>query len=318
MKTPTAILVASVLSALAEPIRLRILRLLEAGELTVGEVARVVQLPQSTVSRHLKALHDAAWVARRAEGPAAFFRVVLDDLPEGSRAVWLAVRGQISAGEVAEDDRRLRAVLAERRVDSQAFFGRVAGEWDSLRNSLYGPAFTAPALLSLLSREWTVADLGCGTGNAAELLAPRVKRVIAVDFSAPMIDAAKERLGGAGNIDFVRGDLTRLPIAGASVDAAVCILVLHHLDDPVAAVGEMRRVLRAGGGGGVALVVDMLPHDREPYRATMGHKHLGFSQARIGSMFREAGFAEVSWTPLPPDPDARGPGLFAAAGRIEG
>lgn len=58
------------LGALGEAWRLRLLRLLEAEELSVGEIARVMQLPQSTVSRRLKTLADGGWIARRSEGTA--------------------------------------------------------------------------------------------------------------------------------------------------------------------------------------------------------------------------------------------------------
>ena len=56
------------LGSLAEPTRSRTLLLLDGHELTVSELCGVLQLPQSTVSRHLKALADAGWVAARAEG----------------------------------------------------------------------------------------------------------------------------------------------------------------------------------------------------------------------------------------------------------
>src|SRR5687767_1510070 len=119
--------VTDLLGALSEVVRLRILRLLEVEELSVGEVAKVVQLPQSTVSRHLKVLADGGWLAKRNAGTATLYRLVLDDLSLAARTLWLAVRSQIGeAPEIGEDARRLTGVLAERRLDSQAFFGRVA------------------------------------------------------------------------------------------------------------------------------------------------------------------------------------------------
>lgn len=313
--------VPELLATLSEMVRLRILRLLEVEELSVGEVAKVVQLPQSTVSRHLKVLSDAGWLARRAAGPAMLYRLVLDDLSEPARAVWLTVRGQLAEGvdaplELLEDQRRLEAVLAERRLDSQAFFGRIAGEWDDVRSRLFGGEFTARALLAMLPRRWTVADLGCGTGNASELLAVNVERVVAIDQSEPMLNAARQRLEGAGNVQFAAGALEKLPLKDASVDATVCILVLHHVPEPIAALREMRRVVR-GGRGGVSLVVDMIEHDREEYRQMMGHAHLGFAPGQMESMMKEAGFATARAEVLPSDPAARGPGLFVAVGRID-
>lgn len=291
-------------------IRLRILRLLEAQELSVGEVAKVVQLPQSTVSRHLKVLGEGGWLGKRNVGTATLYRLVLDDLSLEARALWLAVRIQMdNRAELSEDGRRLQAVLADRRTDSQAFFGRVAGEWDTVRNELFGDRFTPAALLSLLPRHWTVVDLGCGTGNASELLAPCVAKVLAVDQSPVMLEAARRRLADFSNVEFLEGSLPSLPLADSSADASVCLLVLHHLADPSPAAAEIARILKPGG---TVLLVDMVRHDRAEYRQTMGHKHLGFSRQSIESMFQTAGLAELSYRELPGEPDARGPGLFVA------
>lgn len=305
------------LAALGEPIRLRILRLVEREELSVGEVAKVVQLPQSTVSRHLKVLLDTGWVSRRSEGPATLFRLVSDDLPEGCRGVWIAVREQLGhdrlTPEVREDERRLAAVLLERREDSRAYFGRVAGQWDEVRNELFGTRFGPLALLGLLPESWTVADLGCGTGNAAELLAPLVRRVVAVDQSAPMLNAARKRLERFENVEFVEGDLGHLPLESGSMDAAVCLLVLHHMADPAAALREMARVLRPGG---ILLIADMVDHDRTEYRHTMGHRWLGFSEGAARAHFEAAGLGQVTYRRLPSDTVAKGPDLFVATGRV--
>ena len=304
------------LAALGEGIRLRILRLLEVQELSVGEVAKVVQLPQSTVSRHLKVLSDGGWLQKRNQGTATLYRLVLDDLAIQARALWLTVRDQMGLNaDITEDACRLAGVLAERRLDSQAFFGRVAGEWDQVRNELFGDRFMAPALLSLLPRHWFVADLGCGTGNAAEHLAPCVARVIAVDSSPVMLAAARQRLAGTPNVEFLQSDLVALTLPDASVDAALLALVLHHLTDPAAALREARRILRPGG---VILVVDMMAHDRAEYRHSMGHKHLGFEAAAFRGTLEQAGFEGAVIRDLPGDPMARGPGLFVATARRPG
>jgi ArsR family transcriptional regulator len=313
------------LAALGDPVRLRVLRLLEREELSVGELARVLQLPQSTVSRHLKILSEApgttadgnGWLARRSEGTATLYRLVLDDLTPESRQMWMTIREQLGSAreaelspELSEDARRLTGVLADRRTDTQSFFGRVAGEWDGVRAELFGQAFTLFSLLNLLPPDWIVADLGCGTGNAAEVLAPAVKKVIAVDQSEPMLAAARKRLAGMGNVEFLRGELESLPIETGSVDAAVCVLVLHHLPEPSAAIAEMARILRPGG---VAMVVDMVSHTREAYRRTMGHRWQGFGVPEMIRWLSEAGLERSRFNVLPPDSGAKGPGLFACS-----
>lgn len=307
------------LGALSDAVRLRMLRLLESQELSVGEVASVFQLPQSTVSRHLSTLGKAGWLVKRQFGTATYHSLTLDDLDDDARAVWIVVRAQIERGdETDEDDRRLEGVLAERKTDSLSFFGRVGGEWDAIRNELFGERITALGLLSLVHRDWTVADIGCGTGNAAELLAGCVGRVIAVDQSETMLQAARKRVGDRGTngaVEFRQGSMESLPLDDASVDAACCFLVLHHVDEPSVALREIRRTLTERRGGGVALVIDMNRHDRHEYRREMGHKHLGFSRDEIEAMFVDAGYGVPLIRDLPGEPDAKGPGLFAAAAR---
>lgn len=317
MKRPAAqVPIAVLIDGLSDPIRLRMLRILEQEELAVGEVASVLRLAQSTVSRHLKVLSDARWVIGRNAGTATLYRLVPDDLEPAARELWRPVREQLAGPEYDEDSRRLAGVLAARRMDSQAFFGRIAGEWDHVRARLFGSEFTARALLALLPRHWVIADLGCGTGNASEVLAPHAERIIAIDASEAMLDAARKRLDRATNVEFLAADLARLPLPDASVDAAVCFLVLHHIEEPVAAVRQMHRILRTDRAGGVALIVDMVEHDHKEFRHTMGHKHLGFSADAMEGMLRAAGFRQVEVSLLPIDPDAKGPALFAATARL--
>jgi ArsR family transcriptional regulator len=93
------------------------------------------------------------------------------------------------------------------------------------------------------------------------------------------------------------------------LDLATVMLVLHHVPDPARALSEAARVLKPRGR---VIIADMLPHDRESYRQQMGHVWLGFSEDHIGGLLRDAGFGEVYVRPLPPDPKAKGPGLFVA------
>jgi len=245
------------LSQLGDAVRIRMLRVLEQHELSVGELVKVLQIPQSSGSRHLRVLSDGGWVFKRSAGPASYYRVVIDDLPSEHRTIWVTIRNQLGDdATLAEDDRRLRSVLAERMTDSAAYFGRVAGAWDDVRGELFGSGFTEHALLGFVNPSWVLADLGCGTGNATELLSPWVREVIAIDRSPEMLDAARSRLlehgGSVERIRFVEGDLTKLPIPDASVDAAACVLVLHHLESPIDAIKEARRVLRTDNGGDAA------------------------------------------------------------------
>lgn len=298
------------MSALSDPTRARLLRLVERRELAVAELCEVLQLPQSTVSRHLKVLSDDGWVSSRPEGTSRLYRMSVDGKASAARRLWGLLRDQLAEVPAAHsDDERLERVLAARQSRSQAFFASAAGQWDRLREELFGRALDARALPALLDERWVVGDLGCGTGGLSEALAPFVRRVVAVDGSPAMLKAARARLAEHPSAEIRRGELESLPVADGELDAALFALVLHHVTDPQRALSEAARALKPGGR---LVVVDMQPHERQDYREKMGHVWLGFSSEQMSPWLERAGFERVRMTPLPPDPQARGPGLFAA------
>lgn len=301
--------------SLAEPARLRVLALLDGHELPVAELAEILQLPQSTVSRHLKVLAEQGWIAARGERTANLYRMLDGDLPEPARRLWQLAREEMRGWPALEHDRLRLERCLERRRGSGDFFASVADEWDHLRRELYGERFTDDALRELLPADWTVADLACGSGSVAALLAPRVAEVIAVDLSPEMLEAASRRIGAAaapgGNVDLRQGALEQLPIASASCDAALLLLALTHVEEPARALAEMARILKPGGR---AVVVDLLHHDREEFRRRMGQRRNGFDAANLAALLTEAGLEGVSCSPLPTDPASKGPALLLAAG----
>src|SRR6266851_2448019 len=303
------------LASLADTTRSRILLLLDRHELTVSELCGIMQLPQSTVSSHLKALADTGWIAPRAEGTSHLYTMTREvDAP--ARRLWLLVREQVGPTPAArQDQRRLEAALAERRTKSQEFFSSSAGQWDRMRDELFGDRFHLAALAALADQRWMVGDLGCGTGQVSAALAPFVTRVVAVDASAAMLQAARKRLQGFDNVDLRRGELEALPIDEQRLDAATLMLVLHHVPEPDKALTEVARVLKPAGR---VLLVDMLPHDRDGYRQQMGHVWLGFAEEQTSRMMTAAGFEGIRVVPLAPDGRAKGPALFVATGQRRG
>jgi ubiquinone/menaquinone biosynthesis C-methylase UbiE/DNA-binding transcriptional ArsR family regulator len=297
------------MAALSEPTRCRMLLLLERHELTVSELCAILQMPQSSVSRHLKTLADDRWVASRRDGTSRFYSLP-DDLDPDAARLWSIIRAQVASTTAAgQDDRRLRGVLTRRRAKSEAFFASAAAGWDRLRTDLFGDTFFLWAVLGLIDPNLVVGDLGCGTGQLTETVAPYVRRVISVDGSQEMLDAARLRVGAAKNVDLRRGELESLPLEAGELDAAMLSLVLHYSASPARALAEVGRVVRPGGR---VLVVDMLPHDRQEYQQQMGHVWLGFSEKQVTRFLTGAGFGDVRVRTVPADPDAKGPSLFAA------
>jgi ArsR family transcriptional regulator len=298
------------MSALSDTTRCRMLLMLEKHELTVSELCSVLQMPQSSVSRHLKTLGDDGWVASRRDATSRFYTMPLDDLDSAASRLWPLIREQVaSTTAAAHDERRLRGVLDRRRVKSQEFFATAAGKWDRLREDLFGDTFYLWAVLGLIDPTLTVGDLGCGTGQLAATVAPYVRRVIAVDGSIDMLDAARKRFADQPNVDVRQGELEALPIKDRELDAAFLSLVLHYSPDPARTLAEVARVCRPGAR---VIVVDMLPHHHEEYQQQMGHVWLGFPEKQVVKFLTAAGFEDARVRPLPVDSDAKGPALFAA------
>jgi ubiquinone/menaquinone biosynthesis C-methylase UbiE/DNA-binding transcriptional ArsR family regulator len=297
------------MTALADSVRCRMLLLLERHELTVSELCGVLQLPQSTVSRHLKTLADDGWVHSRRDGTSRYYGLV-PTLGTAAARLWPLIREQASQTTAAEQDaRRVGTILAERRSKSVAFFSTAAGQWDHLRGELFGQQFQQDTVLAMLDPRLRVGDLGCGTGQFAALIAPYVARVVAVDGSHEMLAAAETRLAAFANVDVRRGALESLPIGDAELDVTVMALVLHHVPDPTRALAEAARVLVPGGR---LIVVDMQPHDRAEYQQQMGHVWLGFAGPQIARALEAAGFTATRVDELATEAAAKGPALFRA------
>lgn len=303
------------LTALTESARCRLLLLLEDHELTVSDLCTVLQLPQSTVSRHLKILLDRGWVDSRRDGTRRLYHGTVDQLDDTARGLWQLTRGAVASSRSGLEDRaRLESVLARQRSRSREFFDESSARWDALRDELFGQSFYLYALVGLVPSQWRVADLGCGTGTVAEALAPFVRHVIGVDASPAMLAHAEARLDRFDNVELRHGDLESLPVDTDDVDVATMILVLHHIAHPAAVIAETARCLKPGGR---ILIVDMLPHDRVNYRHEMGHVWLGFSEDAIDEYLKEAGFGNMRFAALTPVPEAKGPNLFAVSATLK-
>ncbi|MBM4194199.1 MAG: metalloregulator ArsR/SmtB family transcription factor [Gemmatimonadetes bacterium] len=303
-------LALSRLAALADPIRARLVAALERQELTVGELRAVLQLPQSTVSRHLRALADAGLISGREDGTSNLYRLGAGERDGAGRKLWMAVRDEVLAmPAVQRDATRIQHVLAARHTTSQRFFAGSAGQWERIRSELFGARSELLPFIGLLDPVAVVADLGCGAGHFAAAVAPAVRRVIAIDESAAMIRVAKARLGDAPNVEVRQGSLEALPLADAEVDVAVLSLVLHYVSDPAAVLAGVRRTLRPGGR---CIIVDLRPHERADLRDRLGHVWAGFADADLRAWAQAVGFTSCTVRASPGAPEATGPALFVA------
>jgi ubiquinone/menaquinone biosynthesis C-methylase UbiE/DNA-binding transcriptional ArsR family regulator len=299
------------LGLLADPTRGRMLACLDGVEMTVVELCDSLALPQSTVSRHLKQLADAGWVDARRDGTSRCYALTIDRLDERSRRLWELVHESLAESVAVGLDRRRREQVLERRRDrdTQAFFSDVADEWDRLRGELFGATSDLQLLPALLDPAVVVGDLGCGSGRIAAAIAPYARSVVGVDSSPEMLEVARSRLAGFGNVELVEGRIEKLPLPSVSLDLALVVHLLHHVTDPSAALAEVARVLRPGGR---LVIADVLPHPYDEYRRTMGHVWLGFGREAIEGELAQAGLAAERWHEPGAEPGARGPAMFVA------
>lgn len=296
------------LGGVADTARIRLMRLVAARELGVSDLCEAVQLPQSTVSRHLKILSEEGWIAHRREGTSHLYKM---EAQVGVRAgLWEAIRSASEEWkEVGQDAKRLEAAL--RRRSGRHFIAGSAAQWQQMREEAYGRLFPLEAAMGLLPREWAVADLGCASGLMVANLARHVRKVVGVDHDADMLKAAQAHCKELKNAEIVAGDLQALPLKEALFDAAIMVLVLAWIEDPAKALAEAARILKPGGK---LVVVDISHHDRTDFFRSMRQRHMGFDEKTMLGWLKKAGLGDAKVQPVPHDPEARGPALFLASG----
>jgi ArsR family transcriptional regulator len=306
-----------VFKAMADPTRRRMLKLLQGRELSVSELVEILVRPQSTVSRHLKRLQNAGLLRDRHQGTTTLYSVPAQTNGQVGDVGKLSRRLLGWAAEQAlprSIDARLGAVLDRRRERSERFFDRVGRYWDQLREESFGVSFHIEALLNLLPRGWTVADVGAGTGYLLPALARRFKHLIAVEPVDRMLKVARHRIEplGLNNVDLRKGDLAQLPIKDETVDLAVAMLVLHHVPSPLDALAELYRIVRPGGR---VLVVEQDAHDNEEFHERMQDHWWGFGREEFVGWLRSAGFEEIETNELAQtDRSLDAPELFVVTG----
>jgi ArsR family transcriptional regulator len=276
-----------VFKTLSDPTRVRVLALLEQEELAVQELMDVLGMAQSRVSRHLAILREAGLLRDRRDGTYVFYRF---EVPEHGpwHETWELVKQSLEADATRARDRAaLTQVMAARADRTRSFFDAVGPEWDALRKVFNDDALRSRALTRLLPPGLEVADVGTGTGILAQELARLGARVLAIDHSPRMLEAARAKLDASGveGVVLRAGEAHALPIDDQSVDAAFTHMVLHYLPSPAEAIRELARVVRPGGS---VVVVDFVRHEHEWMRQELGVAWLGFDASEVETWFEAA------------------------------
>ncbi len=288
----------TIFRALADPTRLRIMRLLGSMELAVGEVAQVLGQSQPRVSRHIGILCDAGLAERRREGSWTFVRAgngVPDarSLCAGISHLLVEAEAEDAAfGDACEADRRkLAEIRSHREAEAQAYFAGHAHDWDELRRMHSSDEAIEAALARALGPAplGRLLDIGTGTGRMAELFAERAEYIVALDKSLAMLRVARAKLQHlpTERVELVQGDFASLPFAAGSFDTVLFHQVLHFAQLPAAALAEAARVTRPGGR---IAIVDFAAHQREELRERHAHARLGFEDGQMEALLADAGY----------------------------
>lgn len=278
---------------LAEPGRLQLLALCEAEELSVSELATLLDDSQPQVSRKVAALREAGLLDARRDGTRTFLRTDLEMVsadPVLAEALAEGRRLSLSDGSLA----RVPGVVASREAHSTSHFERVAPAKESVPASPEHLAHLSALSLLLPGRQLAV-DAGAGDGLSLDVLAPLFARVIAVDRSQAQLARVAQRVAARGfhHVSLFPGSyddaalVQRVDGAGGA-DLVFAGRILHHASRPAQAVQAFARLLKKGGH---LVVLDYLPHERDALRTDAGDVWLGFEPGQVRRFTDEAGLA---------------------------
>lgn len=288
--------ILDIFKALADEGRLRILRSVDQAELSVAELVQSLELPQSTVSRHLKPMREAGLVESRRDGTSVYYN-------RGSlfrdAAFAQILNERLKEIPVANRDAAaVERVLDLRRRKSLDFFDEIAGRYGSLTEPGGGWQVLAAGLAAGFAGQ-TVADLGCGEGALALLLARFAEKVVAFDQSEKMLKLVSEKAAEgnlADRLELRVGILEELDLSGEAFDAVFLSQALHHTSNPQDVVRQAAEGLKPGGQ---LVILDLVRHEHEWTREEWADQWLGFDPLEIREWLKGAGLKPLVVDSLP-------------------
>ena len=274
---------------LSDSTRLRLLRALAQERFNVTELTGILGVAQSNVSRHLGLLKDAGLVSEEREAGFVYYRIAEGARANTNGALWTLLQSHFETGAsdraVRADEARIQEILRLRKENFETH--------GDARQLVPGRSWAAWArALGHLLPPLDVADIGCGEGYLTIEAARWARTVVGIDRSDEVLERAKALATRrhVTNVEWKKGDLSRLPLRDASMDVALLSQSLHHASDPERAIAETTRVLRPGGR---LLLLDLREHDQAWVKSRFGDRHLGFTTTQLEHLLRGANLSDV-------------------------
>ena len=284
-QTPTERL-AALYKALADPLRLQILRLLRNESFGVLELSRILDMRQSALSHHLKVLATGELVSTRREGNSIFYRRTFLSEDGAFNHIKQASFDQVDLLEIPGwQTRKIKQIQLERAQLSLSFFNRNADKFREKQGLIVAHEDYRKNLHDVktdlgLTADAKVLEVGPGEGEFLVELAERFDAVTALDNSREMLEISRQACATAqkDNVDFILGDTAVARKQKHSADFIVFNMVLHHISSPAKTIKDCATLLNEGG---ILLIVDLCSHDQDWVRESCGDLWLGFDDNEL-------------------------------------
>lgn len=180
------------------------------------------------------------------------------------------------------------------------FWDQVAGVYDIFVNIINRKTHTElkKIVSDLIEPDDVVLECACGTGLLSAVIARKCRFLTATDFSGNMLKKAEKNCAAFHNITFTKADITALACPDCSFDKVVAGNVIHLLDNPLTALGELNRVCKEGGMLIIPTYMNKDPKGKTSgFAATVGKAGADFKRQFTTDSYRQffldAGYSDV-------------------------